>query len=131
MQTEHLVANPHLASIEVNVLQAGNIVHCQRQIFFDKSGKILCSDQLIIREATQFDIAGIIDDTLELFHRLHELDNHLVIEFLRGDSPTAEGREVALLTRPLLRGLGKEEITLMGEIWALVEMAFKTPVQKG
>ena len=131
MQTEHLVTNPHLTCIEVYVFQTGNIVHRQRHIPLDKTGSILCSDQLIVREATQFDISGIIDDSLELFHRLHELDNHLMIEFLRGDSPSTESREVALLTRPFLRCLGKEEVALVCEIWTFIEVAFKTPVQKG
>ena len=90
MQTEHLVSNSHLTGIEVNVFQTGYIVHCQRHIFLNQSRFLFSAYQLIIREATQFDIAGVIDDALELFDTFHELDNHLMIDFLRGYSPSAE-----------------------------------------
>ncbi|GFH98073.1 hypothetical protein IMSAGC004_00459 [Bacteroidaceae bacterium] len=131
MQTEHLVADSHLLCRKVYVLQTGNILHRERHIFLNKTGRLFCTDKFIIGKTAQPDIAGIVDDTLELLNRLHELDNHLVIEFLRGYPASAERRKVALLTRPFLRGLCQEQITLVGEIRTLVEMTLKAPVQKG
>ena len=56
-------------------------------------------------QSAQFYIAGIVDYTLELLHRLHELDNHLVIKLLRGYSPTAEAGLVC--QRELQAGIAK------------------------
>ena len=130
MQTQHLVANSHLLCREVYILQTGYILHRERHIFLDKPGRLLCADKFIIGETAQPDKSGVIDDTLELFNRFHELDNHFVIQFFGCQTPSAESREVALLTRPFLRGLCQEQITLVGEIRTLVEMTFKAPVKK-
>ena len=75
-------------------------------------------------------IAGVVDDALELFHRLHELYHHLVIEFLRSDTPTAKSGEIGLLAHTLLCGLCQEQIASVGEIRTLVEMTLKTSVKE-
>ena len=41
-----------------------------------------------------FHIAGVVDNSLELPDCFHEAHNHLVIEFLRRDTPTAESGEM-------------------------------------
>ena len=105
MQTEHLVADSHLLGREVYILQTGNIPHRERHIFLDKPGFVVGADKFIVRETAQLDIPGVVDDSLELLHRFHELDNHFVIQFFGCQATPAERREVALLTRPFLRGL--------------------------
>ena len=77
MKAQHLVAYAHLTCIKVYILQTGYIVHCQRHILLNKSGSLVSADHLIIRKTAQPDIAGVIDDTLELFDTLHELYHHL------------------------------------------------------
>ena len=105
-------------------------MHRERQIFLDKPGRLLGADKFIVGETAQPDITGVIDYPFKLFHRFHKLDNHFVIQFFGCQATPAERREVALLTRPFLRGLCQEQITLVGEIRTLVEMTFKRAVEE-
>ena len=59
---------------------------------------------------------GVVDYALELFHTLHELHHHLVIQFLRGYASTAQGGKIALLAHPLLRCLCQEQIAFVVKI---------------
>ena len=53
-----------------------------------------------------------------------------MIEFLRRDTPTAEGGKIGLLAHTLLCGLCQIQVTLVRQIRTLVEMTLEAPVKK-
>ena len=75
-------------------------------------------------------MAGVVDDALELFHTLHELHHYLMIQFLRGYASPAQGGKIALLAHPFLGCLCQEQITLVSQVWTLVEMALERAVKE-
>ncbi len=75
-------------------------------------------------------MAGVVDDALELLHRLQEFYDGLVVKFLREYAPAAECREIALLSRPLAGGLGQEQVAPVVEIRPLVEVTLKRAVKE-
>ena len=123
VQAQAVVADAHLPRRHLDVLQTVHVTQRQGEISAYDARFLISSDKLVIGEPAQFDMPRIVQDTRELLHRLDELHRRfLVLYLLRHDMPPTQRVPVALLPHALLRGLRQEQVALVVQERALVEV---------
>ena len=123
VQAQAVVADAHFPCRHLDVLQTVRVAQRQGEVPAYDARLLVRACKLVIGEAAQFDMPRIVQDTRELLHRLDELHRRLlVLYFFRYDMPPAQRIPVALLPHALLRSLRQEQVALVVQERALVEV---------
>ena len=125
MHTQPLVTHTHATGVKTDVLKHGGfILQRQGEIFLHQSGTSLSTGNLVRLQPAQADMAGIVHDTLELFHSFQKPGRRVLVNHLLGQKGTAtEAVKVTPLPAALTRGLRQIQVAFVVQVRALVEMA--------
>ena len=129
-EAQAVVAHPHLARREVDVLQAGVVFGQQGEAPLDDARRVVGADKLLVGEPLQRDEARVVHDALELLRSFQELACRLFVDFFGYNVSAAECGEVTLAAVALPCGLGEIEVAAVLEVRTFIEVPFKAAGKK-
>ena len=131
MQAKPVIPDADKVRSELNIFKRSMPLFRETEVAIQKPRSVFRSHKLIFRHPLQTKEQRVIDDALELVDCLHELDDGIFIfDLLRNKTPSAEHREVTLLSHTLPIALRKEEIDRVLEIRTLIEVALRGAREK-
>ena len=131
MQAQYIVPDTHFFRVQPDVFQASSVGLREREVFLDDARLSILSGDFRCRQPGKGDKPTVVHDALELPDRFDELCRRFLVGYLLRDNPApAEGGEVALSAASLSCRLCQEQVAVMVQERAFIEMPFKTPGQE-
>jgi len=131
VQAQDVVPDAHFFRVQPDVFQAGGICLREREVFLDDARPSVLPGDFRGVQAGKADKTAVVHNPLELPDRLDEFRCRFPVRYLLRHNPApAEGGEVALSAASLPCRLCQEQVAVMVQERAFIEVPFKTPGQE-
>ena len=126
MQAQNIVPDTHFFRVQPDVFQAGSIGLREREVFLDDARLAVLPGDFRCRQPGKGDKTAVVHDALELPDRFDELCRRFLVGYLLRNNPApAEGGEVALSAASLPCRFRQEQVAVMVQERAFIEVPFK------
>ena len=126
MQAQYIVPDTHFFRVQPDVFQAGGICLREREVFLDDARLSVLPGDFRCRQPGKRDKTAVVHDALELPDRFDELCRRFLVGYLLRNNPApAEGGEVALSAASLPCRFCQEQVAVMVQERAFIEVPFK------
>ena len=131
MQAQYIVPDTHFFRVQPDVFQAGGIGLREREVFLDDARLSVLPGDFRCRQPGKGDKPAVVHNSFKLPDRFDELCCRFLVGYLLRYNPApAEGGEVALSAASFPCRFCQEQVAVMVQERAFIEMPFKTPGQE-
>ena len=126
MQAQYIVPDPHFFRVQPDVFQASSVGLREREVFLDDARLSVLPGDFRCRQPGKGDKTAVVHNPFKLPDRFDELCRRFLVGYLLRYNPApAEGGEVALSAASLPCRLCQEQVAVMVQERAFIEVPFK------